>query len=85
MSKPIKIHPVEKIDELKSGQWWLWDCEVEMSDGTTRIGTCEGSEHELAEETLELEPQEKDNPEELRADYMRDRAKDAAAERGERP
>lgn len=49
------IHLDEQIDELKSGQWWLWSCTVEMMDGTTRTGTIEGTEHSQARETLELD------------------------------
>lgn len=74
----MKIHKYEMIDHLKSG-WGVWLCEVEMPDGTIRHGSVQGDEHSTAEETLEFdepEPEEKDNPAELRADYLNTQWKD---------
>jgi len=44
--RPIRFHPIEVIDELKSGQWWLWSCTADMSDGSERHGTIQGG-HEF--------------------------------------
>lgn len=50
----------EKIDCLKSGQWWEWACHVEMPDGRTLYGTVQGSEHALELSTLELDTEGKE-------------------------
>lgn len=50
-----KIVLNEKIDELKSGQWWLWDCDVEMPDGRVIEGTVQGNEHQIEASTLEVD------------------------------
>ena len=47
-----EVVTIEKIDELKSGQWWLWSCDVEMPDGRTLPATIQGSEHETDPSTL---------------------------------
>lgn len=49
--KPIHFHINEKLDELKSGQWWLWSCTANMSDGTEREGSVQSDGHMIAEET----------------------------------
>lgn len=51
-----KIILIDKIDELKSGQWWLWCCDVEMPDGSTAHGTVRGNGHETDSATLEIDP-----------------------------
>jgi hypothetical protein len=51
--KPIRFHLNEKLDELKSGQWWLWSCTATMSDGTEREGSVQSDGHMIAEETFE--------------------------------
>jgi hypothetical protein len=42
--KPLKFELDEKLEELKSGQWWLWSCYADMSDGTNRRGTVQGAD-----------------------------------------
>jgi hypothetical protein len=48
---PIRFHLIEKLDELKPGQWWLWSCLADMADGTERRGTVQSDGHMLAETT----------------------------------
>ena len=50
-----KIHMLHRIDHC-DGPWWLWECEVEYTDGTTRTGSVTGDGHLCAEESLELDP-----------------------------
>lgn len=43
--KPLRfsINDDQPLDELKSGQWWLWEVNAEMDDGTERMGTVQGA------------------------------------------
>lgn len=48
---PFVFHLDQKLDELKPGQWWLWSCTAEMSDGTEKRGTVQSDGHMIAKET----------------------------------
>lgn len=41
--KPVSFSILETLDELKSGQWWLYRVEAEMSDGSIIEGTVQGA------------------------------------------
>jgi hypothetical protein len=49
----LKFELDEKLEELKSGQWWLCSCTATMSDGTEREGYVQSDGHMIAEETFE--------------------------------
>jgi hypothetical protein len=52
----LRIHKTARTDEIGHDSGWsMWECDVEMSDGTIRKGFVQGDEHSTAEETLELE------------------------------
>lgn len=53
--KPTQFFLDEKLEELKSGQWWVWSCTAEMSDGTERRGTVQSDGHMFAEQTWQEE------------------------------
>lgn len=58
-SKPVSFSPMGKLEELKSGQWWLWFGEAEMSDGSIVLGSCQGAAEEADVFALEtFEPDE---------------------------
>jgi hypothetical protein len=48
---PLKFELNEKLEELKSGQWWVWSCDADMSDGSNRLGSVQSDGHMIAEET----------------------------------
>lgn len=58
-TEPPTVHRIRKTvrtDEIGHDSGWsMWECEVEMDDGTIRRGFVQGDEHSMAEETLELE------------------------------
>lgn len=49
-----RILPTTKIDHLH-GPWWLWECDIEMEDGSIRHGSIQGDGHMFATETLSIE------------------------------
>lgn len=56
MSEPKAIKHVEllrKAETLKSGQWWVWECEVTYEDGTFAEGFIQSDEHMHALESFE--------------------------------
>lgn len=51
----FRIRKTVRTDEIGHDCGWsMWECEVEMSDGTFREGMVQGDEHSTAEETLEF-------------------------------
>lgn len=50
-----RIGLIAKIDELKSGQWWVWSCLVEQADGSNKAGFVQSDGHMLAFDTIEYE------------------------------
>lgn len=43
-----------KVDAIKPGQWWVWECDVEMQDGTWKEGFIESDGEMHSMESLEL-------------------------------
>lgn len=51
----MKIHKTVRTDEIGHDCGWsMWECDVEMDDGTIRKGFVQGDDNTTAEETLEL-------------------------------
>lgn len=54
-TKTIKhVELIRKVETLKCGQWWVWECEVDYEDGTSAEGFIQSDEHMHALETFEV-------------------------------
>ena len=49
----LRINPVEKVETLKDGVWWVYEVYINLSDGTTKAAMIEGDGHIWGWETLE--------------------------------
>jgi hypothetical protein len=58
MNKIKKIYPIRKIDELKSGQWYVWEADAELEDGSIIAGFVEADYGANLIEETSFEPEE---------------------------
>lgn len=49
---PLKVDLIMQIESFK-GEWGEWECDVHMSDGTTRHGIITGDQHNQIIASLE--------------------------------
>lgn len=50
--RPLSVDLITQIESFK-GDWGEWECEVHMSDGTTRHGVITGDQHSQIIASLE--------------------------------
>ncbi len=52
----MRITLIRKVDGIK-GNWYLWECEVELPTGETKTGSVQADGHGnlIAEETFEAD------------------------------